>query len=397
MKGCLNKDSLLLFCCMFRKILFSLVVACSTLLAQAQADSSGLRISLLTCATGEQIWEQFGHTAVRVTDSINGTDYVYNYGTFSFGEGFELQFMRGKLLYYVSYYPYQDFLKEYTYLQRSIEEQVLNLKPAEKHAMQDFLVWNVRDENKYYKYDFFFDNCATRIRDIFPKALGADFEFDKTLPENSTMTFRDLMDIYFYKTHFERLGCNLLLGSRIDAVMTNYNVMWHPFYLRDAVSGATSDGRVIAGEAETVLEMPPRTPAGPNWPFIILVLVSILTISGLIIPQLRVLGNIMSFLLLFVTGLLGCLMLVMWLWTDHQGCQNNYNVLWALPTNLFLAFLPKRNKSRYAMVAIILIFVSLLLHILNVQGLPLLELSPLLLALLFVFSSIIRKKTHEAR
>lgn len=365
--------------------------------AKAQTDTSGLRISLLTCATGEEIWEQFGHTAVRVTDSVNNTDYVYNYGTFAFGEGFELQFMRGKLLYYVSYYPYQNFLLEYTHLQRTVEEQVLNLEPKEKEAIKDFLVWNAKEENRYYKYDFFFDNCATRIRDIFPKALGDNFKFDKTLPEGHNYTYRQMMDRFFYKTHFERLGCNILLGSRIDEVMTNYSVMWHPFYLRDAVSGATYDGRIIADEAETVLEMPPREPAGPNWPFIILCGCCVLVFIGLVVPGLKVLGNVMSFLFLFITGLLGCLILIMWFFTDHQGCQNNYNILWALPTNIILAFLPKRNKGRYAAAGIILIFVSLLFHIFNIQGLPLFDLSPLLLAMLLIFGSIIRRNRYERK
>ena len=99
----------------------------------------------------------------------------------------------------------------------------------------------------------------------------------------------------------------------------------------------------------------------------------------------------MSGLLLFITGLLGVLMLVMWLATDHQGCQNNYNVLWALPTNIIFAFLPKRNKSKYATVAIVLIFAALLLHVLRVQVMPLAELWPILLALLAIYTMIIRK------
>lgn len=355
-----------------------------------------MRISLLTCGTGEEIWEQFGHNAVRVTDSVRGTDYVYNYGTFSFGEGFELQFMRGKLLYYVSYYPYDNFLQEYEYLQRFVEEQVLDLPAEEKAAIQDFLVYNAKEENRYYKYDFFFDNCATRIRDIFPTAMGEAFKFDQALPEEHHMTFRDLMNVFFYKKHFERLGCNILLGSRIDEVMTNNSVMWHPFYLRDALSGATYNGKVIAGDAKVVLDMPPRSPAGPNWPLIILSICCLLTVIGLMVPGLKLLGNIMSFIFLFVTGFLGVLILVMWFWTDHQGCQNNFNVLWALPTNLIMAFLPKRNKDKYAWVGILLIFVSLLLHVFNVQGLPLLELSPLLLALLFIFGNMIRRRGNEA-
>lgn len=381
---------------MFKRLFSAIALILFTLNTHAQTDSTGLRVSLLTCGTGEEIWEQFGHTAVRVTDSNNHTDYVYNYGTFSFGEGFELQFMRGKLLYYVSYYAYEVFLREYQHYQRSVEEQVLNLRGEEKIAIQNYLIENAKEENRYYKYDFFFDNCATRIRDIFPRALGSDFNFDNTLPEDHDLTYRELMNRYFYKKHFERVGCNLLLGSKIDQVMTNYDVMWHPDYLRDAISGATYEGRVIANDAVMVLDAPPREPAGPNWMFYITLLLCILTMVGITIPQLSTLGNIMSFSILFVTGLLGTLMLVMWLATDHQGCQNNFNILWALPTNLIYAFVNKKKSSRYAYIGLVLIAISLLLHILRVQGLPLLELTPVLLALVFIYSSIIRKSRIRA-
>ncbi len=380
---------------MFRKILPLLLVLLYAFNASAQDDSSStshrLRISFLTCGPGDEIWAQFGHNAIRVTDSVAGTDLVYNYGTFAFGKGFEIQFMRGKLLYYVSAYPYKYFLDEYSNPERRVEEQVLLIDDDKKAQIQAFLVNNAKEENRYYKYDFFFDNCATRLRDILPEVLGSNFQYSSVLPEDSKLTFRNIMDEYFYRVHFERIGCNLLLGSPIDAVMSDKDIMFLPDYVRNGLKGATDGNQLVAAEPEVIFEGPGKVPAGPNWPFIIITLLSVLTIIGLVLPQLKLMGNIMQFLFLFVTGLLGCLMLVMWLWTDHQGCQDNYNVLWALPTNLLFAFLPKRNKGKYAIVGIILIFVSLLLHLLRVQQMPLFELSPLLLALLFIFGTIVKR------
>lgn len=378
---------------MIKKLLLIVFIAINALTTAAQTDSSGLRISLLTCGPGDEIWAQFGHNAMRVTDSAAGTDLVYNYGTFAFGEGFEIQFMRGKLLYYVSAYPYEYFLREYANPERRVEEQVLLISHEEKQLIQDFLVNNAKEENRYYKYDFFFDNCATRLRDILPNVLGSNFSYAPVLPENSELTFRNIMNEYFYRVHFERLGCNLLLGSRIDAVMSDKDIMFLPDFLRNGLEGAEVSGRLVADTPSVVYEGPGKVPAGTNWPFVIITALAILTIIGVTVPNMKLLGNVMSFIFLFVTGLLGCLMLVMWLWTDHQGCQNNYNVLWALPTNVFFAFMPKRNKNRYAVVGITLIFVSLLLHILKVQQLPLFELAPLLLALLFIFGSIAKRKT----
>lgn len=385
--------SLLLFCYMFRKIFLLFIVVLSVGQVQAQADSSGLRISLLTCGPGDEVYEQFGHTAIRVVDTLRGTDIVYNYGTFSFEEDFEIKFMRGKLLYYVSRENFRGFVNSYAPYQRSVEEHVLQMTGDEKQSVQDYLVWNAQEENKYYKYDFFFDNCATRIRDIFPKALGDKFKYGYTLPEDQGLTFRDIMNQYFYVVHFQRLGCNILLGSRIDKVMTNEDVMFLPDFLRDGIAGATVDGKSFVAETNQLSKQKIRE-AGPNWPLIILSITALLTIVGVTIPSLKFLGNMMSFLTLFVTGLLGVLMLVMWFWTDHQGCENNFNVLWALPTNLITAFLPKRKKERYALLGIIGVILSVLLHLFKIQGLPLLELSPLLLSLIFVFGWIVKKNRY---
>lgn len=377
---------------MIKRLVAIALLVLASVASYAQTDSSHLRISLLTCGTGDEIWETFGHTAVRVIDSVNGTDNVYNYGTFNgFGDDFELQFMRGKLLYYVSFYPYPNFLQEYSEYHRSVEEQVLITGGNEKQKIFEYLKNNALEENRYYKYDFFFDNCATRIRDIFPKALGEKFTYHNVLPSGHQLTFRNIMDQYFYKVHWERVGCDILLGSRIDKVMTNADIMFLPDYLRDGLGSATVDGKKIATSTQQILAGAEHKEAGLNQPFWVMLLVCLLTFTGLVFKPLKLLGNTMSFLVLFVTGLLGCLIVVMWLGTDHQGCQNNFNILWALPTNVVLAFTRKRNKSRYALVAIVLLMVSLLLHVLSVQGLPLLEIGPLLLTLLFIYASIYRR------
>ena len=360
--------------------------------SQTLPDNSHLRISLITCGVGEQVWELFGHTAIRVMDSVNGTDNVYNYGTFDgFSEGFELKFMQGKLLYYVSYYPYYIFLREYEEAGRSVQEQVLILDGKKKENIYDFLRWNATEENKYYKYDFFYDNCATRVRDVFPKTFGNYFTFGKTIPDDSRMTFRNIINEYFYRTHFTRFGINILLGSPIDKVMSNKDIMFLPDYLRDGIGNATVKGQKVATEPMTILPQKPMPGAGVNWALVLTVLLSLLTIIGLVYKPLHQLGNFMSGLLLFVTGLIGVLIVVMWLGTDHQACRANYNLLWALPTNVLIAFGSKRKKDKYAIIGILLILTSLVLHLLKVQELPLLELSPLLLAMLFIYGMIYRK------
>ncbi len=362
--------------------------------ASAQTDTSHLRISLLTCGPGdEEVWEVFGHTAVRVVDSTEHLDIVYNYGMFSFGPNFELQFMRGKLLYCLGVEDFKSFVPEYVLAKRSMQEQVLLLDGPQKEHLYDFLNWNAEPENKYYKYDFFFDNCATRIRDVFPKedVFGKAFKYGQTIPENSHITFRDIINQYFYRDHWTRLGVNILLGSRIDKVMTNSDIMFLPDYLRDGIGGATVNGQKIAATPVLLLPGSEKQPAGINWALVLTLFIFVLTVIGLSFKQFALLGGIMSALLMLATGLLGVLILIMWFGTDHQGCANNFNLLWCLPTNLILVFGKARGRGRYALIAIFLILVSLLLHIMGIQGLTILELAPLLLSLLYVYGNIYRK------
>ncbi len=394
---------------MLKKFCILLVALAAHFGAFAQTDAGNivqqhagdhLRISLLTCGPGdEEVWEVFGHTAVRVIDTPNHTDVVFNYGTFEFGPDFEMQFMKGKLNYCLSVMTFNEFMQEYVQAKRSVEEQELLLDWKQREHIYDFLQWNAENENKYYKYDFFFDNCATRIRDIFPKpqVFGKAFHFGQALPEGKRLTFRDIINVYFYRDYWTRLGVNILLGSRIDKPMTNADIMFLPDYLRDGVGGSTVSGRKIA--TAPVLILPGSQPAqgGLNYALLLTLGIALLTIAGLTVKKLKLLGKIMSTLLLVVTGLLGCLILVMWFATDHQGCANNFNILWCLPLNIFIAFFNPKGKGRYAVIAMLLIFVSFFLHVCKIQGLLLPEFAPLLLALLFVFGTIYkRSKTNTA-
>ncbi len=354
--------------------------------------ASHLRVSLLTCGPGdEEIWEVFGHTAVRVIDSTQHLDLVYNYGTFDYGPDFELQFMRGKLLYSLSVAEFEGFMPEYVMAKRSVEEQVLLVNDDQKKALYAFLNRNAEPAHRYYKYDFFLDNCATRIRDVFPRSLGSGFVFGRALPEGARISYRDIMNSYFFRDHWTRMGVNILLGSRIDKPMSNEDIMFLPDYLRDGVRGAKLNGALIAAPPVILLPRAGMQKAGVDLPFFVTCIVALLTIAGLSMPRLRLLGRIMSTLLLAVTGLLGCIILVMWFATDHQGCANNYNLLWCIPTNIIIAFFNPRGKPKYSLIAIIMLFASLILHVTKVQGLTLFELAPLFLALIFVYGTNYRK------
>ncbi|HET8573675.1 MAG TPA: DUF4105 domain-containing protein [Edaphocola sp.] len=373
---------LLLLCC--RQSLALTIATGKT----PQQSVKGLRISILTCGVGEELYASFGHTGIRIIDSAKGTDEVYNYGTFDFSDpDFYTKFTLGRLLYYIDKSSFNNFMYEYVEEQRTVQEQVLNLPDSAKQAIQQYLETNLLPQNRGYYYNFIFDNCATRVRDIFPKALGPGFQFGHAL-KSKNISYRDIINHYLAQKHWERFGINLLLASPVDSAMTNDGSMFLPDFLHDALQNATYNGEKIVSSHQYLLsrslqEIHPLD--GPLW---LMVGIFILTVLCYQTAAFRYLRGIVRFLLLFVSGLLGCFMLFMWFGTNHTACADNYNIIWALPPNLVIAFMAHR-KTRllkyYAGTAIVLILIALIVSFLGIQKMPLFELTPFLICLLYVY------------
>lgn len=357
---------------------------------QHDTIQKGIQISLLTCGPGQEIYSVFGHTAIRIIDSNSGTDIVYNYGTFDgYDKDFEINFMRGKLLYYLSEERYDEFIALYQDDKRWITEQVLDINDTEKKQIKASLLKNMEPENRAYKYDFFFDNCATRIRDILSKTENGEFKYPNVLAPNQSLTFRDIINRYLANNPWERLGINILLGSKIDKKMSNSEIMFLPDYLRDGIGGATLNGTRFAQSPQQILKDAQVNRSSNASLWIVLYGLLTLIVLGTFYQQFYWLNTIIGNLLLIITGLLGVLILFMWFATDHQTCSNNMNLLWALPTNLMFVF--KKQRYKYALIAIILLLISFLLHVLQIQCLLLPEMLPVLLMLLITYGSIYRK------
>lgn len=324
-------------------ILFILLFQQNTL---AQ-DSSGLRISLLTCTPGDELYSIFGHSALRIIDSAKLRtdasaipDIVYNYGTFNFDdEGFYLKFIRGQLLYYVSVAEFNDFIYDYQSTNRGITEQVLNLSPEEKILIQRALIDNLKEENRYYKYDFFLDNCTTRLRDIILKIKKPAPALPAVMPTHTT--FRDAIDIYLYKgeQYWSKLGIDILLGAPTDAVMTPSQQQFLPDNLMIALDKSANIPVVVSKENLYQLNdnAGDRKWFTPMFFFCALLTVFIL-LSLLKNKQLQSVLSGLDGLLFFLTGALGFLLIFMMTATDHSMTKNNYNIFWAWPTHAVISF-----------------------------------------------------------
>lgn len=315
-----------------------------------QNDSlCNLRISVLTCSPGQDLYSLFGHNALRITDSNNGTDVIYNWGTFDFDEpNFYIKFMRGKLLYFLSPDRVQDFVYAYQDEGRSVTEQVLNFTCAEKMKIKQAVDVNMTGNNRFYKYDFLFDNCTTRIRDMLEKSVPGINVSGRLIAPG--ITFRNMLHAYLDKGSqpWSKLGIDILLGSAIDKPVTNEQAMFLPEYLMKAVdSSLLNQQSIVAEKGMLVTAQPYEEMVGVYKPLLITSIFSLILLGiGLLNPtRAKRFIKFTDTFLLYITGLIGLLLLFMWFFTDHTACDNNYNVAWALPTNLVVAFLAWKKPS----------------------------------------------------
>lgn len=316
----------------------------------AQNDSCHLRISLLTATPGEELYSTFGHSALRVTDTVSNTDIVYNYGTFNFDEpGFYTKFIRGKLMYYLSTEDFESFQYAYQQENRAITEQVLNLSCSEKQNIIMLLQANMMAQNRFYKYDFLFDNCTTRLRDLVESATDSTVHFGEVLQTKTT--FRNLIYEYlnYNDKQWSKLGIDILLGSKTDAVMKPREVMFLPDYLMRTFDSSAIDSRPLVSDRQSLYKTDYSRNQKDNLTHplflftCLFVLIAFFSFSKNIFIQ-RFLSSFDGFLF-FLTGLLGLLLLFMWFGTDHVMCKNNYNLLWAWPTNIVAAFYIHSKKG----------------------------------------------------
>jgi hypothetical protein len=308
---------------------------------------------LLTCTPGDELYSIFGHSAIRIIDSNSVTDVVYNYGTFNFDdEGFYLKFIRGKLLYYISAENFNDTYNEYGFKStyqltgRGITEQVLNLSDAEKKTLQHSLNENLKEENKYYKYDFFLDNCTTRLRDLILKSKHPQPELPAVMPTN--MRFRQAIHQYLDKgkQYWSKLGIDILLGAPTDAVMTPAQQQFLPDNLMKSLD-SNKNGQLVLAPKNFYPPLKGIDIDGWFTPmlFFSLLLGFFVLLSCSKNKRIQAVLKGLDGLLFFLTGLLGIILVFMWTGTDHSMTKNNYNLLWAWPTHIFISFFVSSSKK----------------------------------------------------
>jgi hypothetical protein len=345
-------------------------------------EANTYRISVLTCAQGDDLYATFGHSAIRVVDSTNHTDIVYNYGTFNFNNpDFYVKFVKGDLLYFIEACDYNSFTMMYAYEQRSVTEQVLAVDSTEQNQIVSYLNENLLEQYKYYKYDFVNDNCATRVYQVFDQLFTQHLNCHSVKLQK---THRSILNEMLIKQDWTRLGINLMLGKRVDQPITTKQSFFIPKYLELGLKTTDLNNKKLVVTENKLLQFDEQATHNThyNQPLLVFIALLLVLLLSYYLRSLSILYSIISSAYLITSSLLGIVFLCMWFWSSHISMHDNYNVLWALPTHCWLVIKPK-NKSKYVMIALVLICISILFHFVGIQKLPN-EIIPFILGLFFI-------------
>lgn len=223
-------------------ILIIFLTVSAFMMADKRILSDSAQIYLLTCTPGEQVWSKYGHTGIRVVDKSSKLDIVFNYGIFNLmADDFYLKFVRGETYYQLGIENYQYFNEFYASIGRTTFWQELNLTQAQKQQIFDALLINYQPENRYYLYNFVFDNCATRPYYLLKDALGDSII--SLYQGYEGQTFRQAITHYTGHNSWVDLGINMIFGNRADQVMTNEQRLFLPEELMNYIAQSyLSDG-----------------------------------------------------------------------------------------------------------------------------------------------------------
>jgi len=357
---------------------------------------SELTITLVTMGVGEEVWEEFGHNAIwfhvdRPPSMGGPVDVVYNWGIFDSSQPYFIpHFLQGRMMYSMGGYPLQETLIDYRRRDRAVWAQELDLTNAQKIALRDFVLWNSRPENAVYRYDYYRDNCSTRVRDALDHVLGGVIR----------ATFSGRKTSYTYRSETLRLtqrqgllaaGIDVGLGRPADRPLTAYEEMFLPMRLRDYLRELRIDDghggtrplikseRVLLG---TVTH--PEATAPPRWMPLFLTLGALIAALFSIVGWRGARGNARArfaaatlfALWSFGAGILGLLLALLWGVTDHTFAHRNENLLLFNPVWLVLAVLVPMTavKGRTSRVTRWLTFslaalavIALLLHLVGLS------------------------------
>lgn len=347
-------------------ILFGLILK-----AQPLTLSDNAEVSIITIGPGKNLYDKFGHSAFRVKDTIKQIDWVYNYGTYDFNTpNFYTKFAQGKLLYHLSVWNYNPFITHYKNQNRTVVEQVLNLNTTEKNKLYAYLNRNAQPENRDYLYDFLFDNCATKIRDVLVTVFENKIQYSDRLAQNN-YSFRQLIQKNVPSNSWGSLGMDVAIGAVVDIKASSWQYQMLPEYVYEASMDATiainnNNTKPLIKNENVLFKAQDKTQNSwvflkPYFVFFVIALVIIFITIKDFKNQNRT--KILDVFIFGCTAIIGVFLALLWFATNHSSTAQNYNLLWAFPFSLLFiveVFKNKPSKKLKGYVAFLLLMLALL-------------------------------------
>ena len=359
---------------------FLLSVVNVTAGAQSMSNADSIQISLLTCSPGKEVWAQYGHTAIRYYDKESGEDLAINYGIFSLDQTYFIpRFVLGMTDYRMGVQPMDIFLAQYSYEGRAVIEQVLNLSNEDKEVIYKALQENMKPENVVYRYNYFFDNCTTRARDMLTNHLHGKVVYP---PAEEDATFRSMIHKWNNKYEWAQFGEDLLLGVNADRKTTKSEQQFLPENLRSDFDKASYNGKPLVKETNVLLaaENEVAEPAFPLSPLsIALIFAAISLVMMLLSYRRQQVYWAWDLALMLTSGLMGIIFFIM-IFSQHPCVSLNFILFFFNPLPLcFLYSTVKKKKVTWWKIWGVLIILGLFGSLFQEIPLPILIVASFLL------------------
>jgi hypothetical protein len=306
---------------------------------------------LLTCGPGTETYSVYGHSALRIVIPEMKSDIVYNWGLFDFGvKNFVWKFAKGRLDYMVGAERSDSFVKGYFFEERYVYSQRINLEPKEMRIIVNLVNENVKPENAKYRYDFFYDDCSTRIRDLFEKAVGENLKYPPA-GKGKNPSFRDMVAKYQSPFPWYRFGVDLIMGSTSDKEANFRDRMFLPIDMREELSKTLirrNDKMIpLLQNPVTLLDFPPpviKQHLLLSPPFVFTMVLIIIMILAAMTKSRKIIRWIDIFIY-SVFSILSVLMIFFNFFTDHQQMRMNFNIVWLNPFIIVCLAMLVLNKT----------------------------------------------------
>lgn len=324
---------------------FILSVVNATVGAQSMTNPDRIQISLLTCSPGKEVWAQYGHTAIRYYDKESGEDLAINYGIFSLDQTYFIpRFVLGMTDYRMGVQPMDMFLAQYSYEGRGVVEQVLNLSAEDKEVIYEALQENMKPENVVYRYNYFFDNCTTRARDMLVNHLHGKVVYP---PAEEDATFRSMIHNWNNKYEWSQFGEDLLLGVNADRKTTKSEQQFLPENLRSDFDKARYNGKPLVKETNVLLDAETEVaePVFPLSPLSIALIFAVISLVMMLFSYRRQqVYWAWDLALMLTSGLMGIIFFVM-IFSQHPCVSLNFILLFFNPLPLFFLYSTIKKKK----------------------------------------------------